>query len=1044
MLKTFYEDVLPRQGNLCLLTLPNSYHHWATSIDQLVTMTAQVAAQHPDNDLYFATAGFKTSGKGSRKQENADMLRCLRVDLDAGPEKIAKHGPDAVYADQRAAVQGLMQFAADTKLVPTWIVSSGVGLHVYWTLGADLEAREWQPLADSLKELCRVKGLKADPTITADSSRVLRPIGTVHRKSGSTVSVLKHTGRRWTSHEMRAALSAQVEVAAPGERRYQGRDPFSAMGPTPVFGDTSINADAMPVYEPSDANLVADNCAVMGHIRHTGGQVQEPLWHAMMGVVKYTVQGDEAAHAWSEGDARYDPQDTQRKYDQWDKPPTSCKHISDHSPLCRTCPHAGNITTPVELGRAKPVAPPVLVPVVAPVVLTGYDDWAPPPTTEEPWVGHMPENFLIKVKDGKRTLMARVQKKDDDGKAMYDLNEVSGQNVPVMEEKLVTPEPFWITGWGRSDVSDDQSLIEYKVLHLDKDTRPTTYTFEQTKVANSSDLNKELFGKGVMTKEDKLMRNYVMDSITLIKGIADRPRIPDRMGVRYLDDGTLVAVHGRHVIYPDRTIRTALVAGKLDTVANNFALPLVDMPSGLYPKESWSGIDKRAAHYAGFLSRFTPHPKVQLAIMLGIASPMLAFVSDGGYRASAGATLPGTGLTVSLYSRSSARGKTTAAQVAMLAYGHPGALAMGGSAVAATEIAQTTRMSQHGTMPMFVDEVGQGDPKRAADLIDMVANGSARARGTKQGGVNDTIPWSLITLITTNVSARMMVNVEQKASDAIQARLLEIDMGDVPDYSVAQNAAFRDEWPRVLSECHGALGAVLYRELVALPAEERDKLVKGCIERARTRLGVEQSGRFAYRALAAVYMVLSLMTLAKIKVPFDMPPVLAAFKESYEAGLQFVETNTIPTNPCEALSMFVHENVRNTLVTNILPVNGTSNVIVLNQRLPDTVHIRYARESKVMLVSVDAFRDWCQTKKLDVAEQVRLLAGEGVLKPSNKGRGMAGWSNNRVMTGGVPGMAPSQIMALTIYVDKLQELLGEEVVPVDEPPPPSNVVHLTR
>lgn len=1026
MLQQFYEDVLPRHGHLCLLTLPSARHYWTSSIPELVALTSQIGK---GEDVYFATAGFKTK---DRHAFNADGMRCLRVDLDAGPEKLAKHGPEKVYADQRAALGGLVAFAAETGLAPTWIISSGVGLHVYWSLNTDVESREWQPLADALKELCRLKGLKADPTITADASRVLRPIGTVHVKSGGTVTVIKHTGRRWTSAELRAALARHVEVAPPGQRRYQaGGNPFAGM--REVHGDTSINADVMPAYEPSDANLIAEQCPTIGHIRKTGGQVQEPLWRAALGVAKFTVQADDAAHAWSEGDARYDEDETQRKYEAWVVGPPSCKHIAEHSTLCGKCPHFGKITTPVELGRVAPAPPVQPVPVAAPQP-------APP---VEPWREYLPEQHAIKPVNGALALVAFVPEKDEHGKTVLDYNEASGTSVARYEQHTITGEPFWVTGWGVAENDLDESLFEITVLHSKNKTTPQAYTLPQKCSANVSELLGALANKGIHTKENKLMFNYVKDSIEKVKSINERPRVTDRMGVRYLSDGTLIAVHGNHIIYPNRTVRTALVASGLDNIANEFDLKLEAAPSGEFDASVWTGIEAKARRYLDFLGKCMPHPKMQLAVALGVSSPLLAFVSDTGYHANSKGTLPASGLTVSLFSRSSARGKTTAAQIAMLAFGNPSALTTGGSASASTDNARTTRMSMHGTMPMLVDEVGQADPKKAADLIEMVANGAARSRGNKDGGLNPTVPWSLITLMTTNVSARMMVNLDGAATDAIQARLLEIDTDDVPDYTPEQSAAFREEWGGVSESCHGALGAILHRELVALPAEARKKLESDCLARARTYLQAEQSGRFVYRALAAMLMQTVLLKRAGFALPFAMQPMLDAFKDAYDVGVNFVKNNTLPADACELLSIFVHENLRNTLVTDIAGGNHHVHPVMRNQRLPDTVNIRYCVEDQLMIVTLDSYRRWCQQKGLDLLTQIKQLAAAGVLNRTSRGPGIAQWTVKRAMCSGI-AQAQAPVMAFAVFTNKLQEQTGEELdVPV-EAPAPSNVVPFTR
>ena len=79
-------------------------------------------------------------------------------------------------------------------IAPTYIISSGHGVHAYFAFAQPLALDQWQPAAAALKRVCALAGLRADPSRTADAASILRPVGTHNRKTASApkpVTVLK-------------------------------------------------------------------------------------------------------------------------------------------------------------------------------------------------------------------------------------------------------------------------------------------------------------------------------------------------------------------------------------------------------------------------------------------------------------------------------------------------------------------------------------------------------------------------------------------------------------------------------------------------------------------------------------------------------------------------------------------------------------------------------------------------------------------------------------------------------------------------------------
>jgi hypothetical protein len=107
------------------------------------------------------------------------------------------------------------------------------------------------------------------------------------------------------------------------------------------------------VYAPSYGTRIADRCALMGAFRSSKGDLNEPIWRALIGVLAFCEDGERLAHAYSEGE-RYDEaavDDRLHRAREFGSPIT-CQHIASVNPgPCEACPHRGRITSPIILGR---------------------------------------------------------------------------------------------------------------------------------------------------------------------------------------------------------------------------------------------------------------------------------------------------------------------------------------------------------------------------------------------------------------------------------------------------------------------------------------------------------------------------------------------------------------------------------------------------------------------------------------------------------------------------------------------------------------------
>ncbi len=121
----------------------------------------------------------------SRFSSNAISLKSFWLDVDAhgtGPYENPKMARDAVKA-----------FVASNCLpLPQYLIFTGHGVQVYWTLEEAIAKADWLPVAEDLQELSERCKLGADP-ITADAARVMRVPGTTNfRDPDNPVKAVLH------------------------------------------------------------------------------------------------------------------------------------------------------------------------------------------------------------------------------------------------------------------------------------------------------------------------------------------------------------------------------------------------------------------------------------------------------------------------------------------------------------------------------------------------------------------------------------------------------------------------------------------------------------------------------------------------------------------------------------------------------------------------------------------------------------------------------------------------------------------------------------
>lgn len=343
----FLNRVVPSDGYTVIAWKDDRFRH---KVFQDFSSAAAFAKQQAfqRRDAYFALAsykeGFHKAPDGRmvlRTQDNVKSLQSLWVDIDVG-----KGG----YQTANEAIRDIQRFCTAIKLpIPNILVSSGAGLHAYWTFTNAVDISEWTGLALALKAACLSKAFKIDPVCTSDAARILRLPGTYNYKQPDKPQ----------SVEVIYALNADYPVADLQASLLPWMDPLSG-GNASIYKDDlndneDLTANCVVTHKPKFLKNIVQRCGVLREVHKTNGRdCSEPYWVAVLQLAKACDDGEEFIHVLSSGHPDYNEEATIRKFNERVRNPygaTLCKTFEQFAPkACAACPHNGQIRSPVSLG----------------------------------------------------------------------------------------------------------------------------------------------------------------------------------------------------------------------------------------------------------------------------------------------------------------------------------------------------------------------------------------------------------------------------------------------------------------------------------------------------------------------------------------------------------------------------------------------------------------------------------------------------------------------------------------------------------------------
>jgi len=334
--KEFLSEVLSDSGWYCLFgndtEKDRRTQKFYATINELVDESYILDQQ--GYDVYFALATFRE--KGSRKVENVQNLKSLFLDLDCGPSKD--------FTTQKEAIDKLRKFVRDLKLPKPLMVSSGRGVHVYWILEEAVPLEEWLPVAEQLKVRCAKHKFLADPAVTADAARVLRPLGTHNHKTSPPTEVFKYGVELPPPVNFDVLSELLGKNLMPVVTKIENRTPNATL--QALMGNVENKFGT--IVKKINAGTGCKQLELIATDKET---TTEPMWRAGLSIAKFCSDGEKAAQYISKGHEGYSEEATAAKVQQI-KGPYLCVKFDEFNPdVCPQCQHWNKIKSPIILGK---------------------------------------------------------------------------------------------------------------------------------------------------------------------------------------------------------------------------------------------------------------------------------------------------------------------------------------------------------------------------------------------------------------------------------------------------------------------------------------------------------------------------------------------------------------------------------------------------------------------------------------------------------------------------------------------------------------------
>lgn len=683
-------------------------------------------------NAYMALGSFRDPTAG-RKQANALEFKSIWADIDVGKQSCK-------YQTQQEAKEALCKFIVDTALIPTYVVSSGAGLHVYWCFEKNVAAPLWKQVASLFQQLCNQQGLDIDPARATDTASVLRLPGTVHTKTGNVVTIV-HRCTDNTKPEGKDTILYQPRSFTELVVKHLGTvqvAPAPVAPPPVVAGSTLSEAMGFGPTEPTaDAEKIARNCPQVLAM----GQQAYPSWFAAMSVLRRCTNGIEWAHKLSAlCPEKYDQAVTERRfYEANPDSPCRCDTFERLNPsFCGACKYKGRVKSPVQLDR-----------IAAPVVKKIQNKTGDLVAASD---GHLvfPEGW-----NSEYTYMPRG--------GSFEVDDTGIVAITVNKNKQGQLETQ------RETICHSKLYFKHSELTLDDDRPQRSYMFDA--YHPSGDVETVRY----IVDEDNGPQN-TMNWFNNAKMYPARPNISGQVFMNFMNAYLNAVLHGA------KEIRTFKQYGWIeDFMEPNSKEPTIGFltgdgvitSKGIYEAGYGKDASKTRKNFghAGTLASWKESARLykeldqkicQLAMCFGFASPLMKY-----------SIVEARNCLFNVWSDKGGKGKSCMLRMVASIWGDPMEAFFGkDSTFPSTEF----KLMLWNNMPAMLDELTSASDENMANLAFAICSGRQRSKMLKGGlGLADTGDWETCTFTTANKSFKECIARRHADTDAATKRVMDYE-----------------------------------------------------------------------------------------------------------------------------------------------------------------------------------------------------------------------------------------------------------------------------
>jgi hypothetical protein len=788
----FLADVLPSPGHgwYCAAELSSSKkeHVFVDGVDAVKPTIKRWLDRK--RDIYFALATFKDN-VGGRKATNAAYIKAIFIDMDG-------------YASKKAAALALSEFLEKTGLDEfgtPHIVGSGGGLHCYWVLTAPVDIATWKPIAENFKRLCKQEGLNIDQTVTADAARVLRIPSTYNFKKkypeprpvqflaqGSGPIDLKRFGatiRGLLTAAFAPASNAFVatSVDLPGTR------PSKAQTARSAAAEAMMNNSVTrfePIWIKSEKSM---GCGQLEfYIKNAEQDGMEPLWRGLLSWAKVCDDGLEHSTKLT----ALHPYTIDRMHQKLSeiKGPYPCIKMDSENPgVCPKCPHWGQITNALALGREVRTdnrEKEIEIPLQAGDDTTVDMDaeYLQDDLTEESDESSTPQN--VRTRKATRPTPPRNFSYGEHGGVFVDIKEKDATGVEIKTQVSVLPYDLFVVDMLRMDEKEHYAhLMAIKKIGQTGESKLTEYTpviMPSKAAVSKEELIKCLASHNIYAARGAVMDghlyNYVracIEESALLRKAVD---VPIQFGWQ----------KDRSFVYNNRVFRR-------DGTEIPVPMPgLENINRGTNSKGTIEGWRKP------WQLLIEKKMDTMLALCLdSFGSPLMSFSDYEGFVWHIGSTGSGTGKSLTLSLKAGV-------------WGHPIRYRTGKGT---SPVAMQQRAGLLNSMPLLIDEITtktRNDTEWAPAFIFDISEGQGKERmesGTNKERINNST-WALTCTLTSNTHMTdILTGARKHSSHGEMMRMLEWTPSKELEFSERERLTLKE-----LRRNYGVAGEAWVRWLV--------------------------------------------------------------------------------------------------------------------------------------------------------------------------------------------------------------------------------------